>query len=108
MAGSKRLRATASPDTLEGDWLVERVAGLLPPLGLTKRIAKGRGWTRLAGIPVAPFRVVGRTLVYRGWPIRDDLEQESEGSWSGRGLVLGREFCRFRLVRPPDEPGAWR
>ena len=108
MAGSKRLRATASPDTLEGDWLVERVAGLLPPLGLTKRIAKGRGWTRLAGIPVAPFRVVGRTLVYRGWPVRDDLEQESEGSWSGRGLVLGREFCRFRLVRPRDEPGAWR
>ena len=108
MAGSKRLQATASPDTLEGDWLVERVAGLLPPVRLTKRIENGRGWTRLAGIPVAPFRVVGRTLVYRGWPIRDDLEQESERSWSGRGLVLGHEFCRFRLVRPPGELGARR
>jgi len=75
-------------------------------IGLTKSIANGRGWTRLAGIPIAPFRVVGRTLVYRGWPIRDDLEQDSEGSWSGRGFVLGREFCRFRLVRPPGALGA--
>jgi len=106
MSGSKRQRVTASPDTLEGDWLVERVAGFLPPVGLTKSIANGRGWTRLAGIPIAPFRVVGRTLVYRGWPIRDDLEQDSEGSWSGRGFVLGREFCRFRLVRPPGALGA--
>ena len=108
MVDSTRLRATASPDILEGDWLVERVAGFLPPAGLTKRIENDRGWTRLVGIPVAPFRVVGRTLVYRGWPIRDDLEQESEGLWSGRGLVLGREFCRFRLVRHPGKLGARR
>ena len=87
----------ASP--LDGTWRVERVSGLLPPVGLTKRIANGRGWTFAARIPVAPFRVVGTTLVYRGWPIRDELAPAAAGTWHGRGLLLGREFCRFRLVR---------
>ena len=84
---------------LEGAWRVEREAGLLPPFGLTKTIGEGSGWTRAAGIPVAPFRVEGTTLVYRGWPLRDELVECPDGSWEGRGLLLGREFCKFRLVR---------
>ena len=86
--------------SLEGTWRVERVSGLLPPLGLSKRIAGGRGWTLAAGLPVAAFRLEGTDLVYRLWPIRDELEPAGDTSWNGRGLVFGREFCRFRLVRP--------
>jgi hypothetical protein len=85
--------------SLEGTWRVERTSGLVPPFGLSKRIANGRGWTLAAGVPVAPFRVAGTTLVYRGWPFRDELAPEPDGSWRGRGVALGREFCRFRLVR---------
>ena len=84
---------------LDGTWTVERVSGLLPPFGLSTRIAGGRGWTRAAGVPVAAFRLDGTTLVYRVWPIRDELEPAADGAWNGRGLVLGRQFCRFRLVR---------
>ena len=84
---------------LDGAWRVEREAGILPPFGLTKTIENGRGWTRALGVPVAPFRVVGHTLVYRGWPVRDVLEPRPDGAWAGRGFVLGREFCRFRLER---------
>jgi hypothetical protein len=85
--------------SLDGIWRVERTGGVLPPFGLSKRIERGRGWTLVAGLPVAPFRVAGTTLVYRGWPVRDELEPAADGSWNGRGIVLGREFCRFRLVR---------
>ena len=81
-----------------GRWRVERVGGLLPP-GLRKRIGRGGGSTRLGPFPLAPFRVRGRTLDYRLLPIRDELAPAADGTWLGRGLLFGREFCRFRLVR---------
>jgi hypothetical protein len=81
-----------------GRWRVERVGGLLPP-GLRKRIGQDGGSTRLGPLPLAVFRVRGRTLDYRLLPIRDELTPSADGTWLGRGLVLGREFCRFRLVR---------
>ena len=31
--------------------------------------------------------------------IRDELEARDDGGWDGRGLLLGREIGRFRLVR---------
>jgi hypothetical protein len=90
---------------LEGTWHVKRESGLLPPFGVGKRIAGDSGWTTVGGLPAAPFRVAGTTLVYRGWPIRDELEARADGTWSGRGILLGREFCRFRLVpAPPEQP----
>jgi len=87
---------------LEGQWKVRRESGLLPPRGVSKRIGAGRGWTLLLGLPVAPFRVEraggeAHTLRYRLLPIRDELSPRADGSWAGRGLLLGREFCRFRL-----------
>jgi hypothetical protein len=85
-------------NSLDGSWRVERERGLLPPFGLGKRIRGDSGWTTVAGLPAAPFRVAGRTLVYRGWPIRDELELTPGGTWAGRGIFMGREFCRFRLV----------
>ena len=85
------------PSELSGEWHVERVSGVLPP-GLRKHIGVGTGSTRLGRLPLAFFRVRGRTLDYVGWPVRDEL-QPTEGGWLGRGLLLGREFCRFRLVR---------
>jgi len=84
---------------LDGTWHVRREAGVLPPFGLSKTIANAEGWTRALGVPVAPFRVAGTTLLYRGWPVRDELEPLPDGSWQGRGLLFGREFCRFRMVR---------
>ena len=79
---------------------MRRESGLLPP-GVTKRIGAGSGWTLLLGVPVASFRVEqrpgGRTLRYRLLPIHDELSPRPDGAWEGRGLLLGREFCRFRL-----------
>jgi hypothetical protein len=86
-------------DALEGEWRVERKSGLLPPLGLTKRIGEGRGVTLAFGVPVAWFRVEGSVLVYRGLPVRDVLTRIDEDTFSGEGRVLDRTFCRFRLVR---------
>lgn len=86
-----------------GRWRVERVSGLLPPGGLRKRIGRDGGSTRIGPVPVAPFRVRGRTLDYLLLPVRDELEPTSGGVWEGRGLLFGREFCRFRLV--PDDSG---
>lgn len=87
-------------DEPSGRWRVERVGGLLPP-GLRKRIGRNGGSTRLGPLPLALFRVRGRTLDYRLLPIRDELTPAGDGTWLGRGLLFGREFCRFRLV--PDD-----
>lgn len=88
-----------APAPLEGRWRVERVSGPLPPGGLRKRIGRRRGSTRLGPVPLALFRVRERTLDYLVWPVRDELSPAADGTWSGRGFLFGREFCRFRLVR---------
>jgi hypothetical protein len=85
-----------------GEWRVVRRSGLMPPVGLTKTIGSQEGETRLFGVPVGRFRVVGRTLIYKGWPVADRLEQGMDGDWEGRGLLFGREFCRFAL-RPEGQ-----
>jgi hypothetical protein len=87
-----------SEDVPEGRWRVERVGGLLPP-GLHKQIGRDGGSTRLGALPLAVFRVRGWTLDYRLLPVRDELAPAGDGTWLGRGLLFGREFCRFRLVR---------
>lgn len=86
---------------LVGRWRVERVSGVLPPF-LRKSIGSERGWTALGRFPVAPFRVRGWTLDYAVWPVRDELAPGEGDDWIGRGLLFGREFCRFRLVREVD------
>jgi len=81
------------------------LAGLLPDFGLSKSIrSDGCGVTRVLGLPLLPFRIRmlpdgGAELRYRLLPLRDELAVTG-ATWSGRGLLLGREFCRFRLVRP--------
>ena len=87
-----------APIPRDGCWRVHRLSGVLPPFGVRKRIQQGRGWTLVGPIPVASFHVRGTTLVCRGLPIRDELEWQADGTWLGRGLLRGREFCRFRLV----------
>jgi len=74
------------------------VSGLLPPSGLRKRIGRRTGSTRIGRLPIAAFRVCGDTLDYRIFPVKDELAPGKDGTWVGRGLLLGREFCRFRLV----------
>ncbi len=99
-------RHTSAVPLLDGVWRVERKTGALPPFGLSKRIFGDAGWTLAMGVPAGYFRVRhGKdgavTLDYVGWPVRDELTPRDDGSWDGRGLLLGREFCRFRLVREP-------
>jgi hypothetical protein len=84
---------------LDGDWNVERVSGLLPPLlGLRKRIHGDRGETALGALPGVPFRVDGLRLRYPR-PLGafvDVLEPDAEG-YRGRATFRGREYGRFRL-----------
>ena|SRR5215210_5636292 len=93
---------------LEGDWRVERLGGLLPPMiGIWKRIHGDRGQTRIGPLwPGAPFRLVQRreghvALVYRPplWGLVDELSAEADGSWLGRAMLGGRELGRFRMTR---------
>jgi hypothetical protein len=96
------LHASGAPEKSEdlvGRWRVERVSGVLLPRGLRKRIGPRSGSTRLGLLPLALFRVQGHTLQYLGWPVRDELVPMEDGGWAGRGLLFGREFSRFRLVR---------
>jgi hypothetical protein len=88
---------------LQGEWRVERLSGLIPAFGLRKRVGRSGGSTRLGRLPLAFFRVRGLTLDYLAWPIQDELVPSEKGEWIGRGFFLGREFCRFRLVRPTRE-----
>lgn len=80
------------------------MSGLLPP-GLRKKIGRRTGSTLLGRFPIALFRVCGDTLEYRLFPVRDELTPGDAGTWVGRGLIFGREFCRFRLVRASEFPG---
>ncbi len=84
--------------------MVERVSGALPASLLRKRIFGDHGWTLAGEVPLGYFRVYreeadSATLDYLVMPIRDELEARDDGGWDGRGLVFGREICRFRLVR---------
>jgi hypothetical protein len=84
---------------LEGSWRVRRESGWLPPFGVTKEISKDMGRTRLFGLPVGRFRVDGQKLVYKIWPLRDELWLREDGTYGGRSFVLGLPWCEFTLVR---------
>ena len=81
-----------------GRWRIQREAGLLPPLGIGKRTRGSWGCTTVLGVPVAIFRIRPGTLDYMWLPLRDEIREMPDGSWRGRGLLLGREYCRFRMV----------
>jgi hypothetical protein len=87
---------------LDGEWDVERVSGLLPPLlGVRKRIDGTRGVTAVGPFPGVPFDVVGLELRYRApfAGVVDVLAPVSEGEFAGRATFRGREFGRFRMAR---------
>ena len=94
---------------LEGEWRVERLGGLLPPMiGIWKRIHGDGGQTRIGLLwPGAPFRLVQRceghvALVYRPplWGLVDELRIEADGSsWLGRAMLGSYELGRFRMTR---------
>jgi hypothetical protein len=89
-------------DGLDGDWMLERRGGLLPPLRrVRKRIAGGRGTTRVGRLPGPPFDVVGDELRYRA-PFQafvDRLRPEGDGSFAGTALFRGHRFARFSMRR---------
>jgi hypothetical protein len=85
--------------SLEGDWEVERLTGLLPTGHVRKRIHGGHGKTILAGTTIAHFAINGTTLSYAGLPINDDLVPISEQIWHGTGRLMGASFCSFRLIK---------
>jgi hypothetical protein len=102
---------TATMGALEGRWRIVREGGLLPPL-MRKQIHNGKGRLFLGLIPIGRFEVVGTTsvtLVYRRWPLRDEITLQPDGTWAGRGVLLGgKEFCRFRMVPMPHRLLGWR
>ena len=86
---------------LDGEWELQRLSGLLPPLvGMRKRIRGERGATVLpGGLPVS-FAVVAHELRYR-LPfsmVVDVLEPDGDG-WHGRATVFGRTVGEFRMSR---------
>jgi ferritin-like metal-binding protein YciE len=91
---------------LEGDWRVERLGGLLPPMvGVRKRIRGDRGESKIRPLVVWPFRIERRgervaQLVYRApfSGLVDELEAAADGSILGRSVLGGRELGRFRMV----------
>lgn len=86
---------------LDGEWDVQRLSGLLPPLaGIRKRIGGDRGATVLPGGLRVPFAVVARELRYRPpfSMVVDVLEPGSDG-WHGRATVFGRTVGEFRMSR---------
>lgn len=92
--------------SLQGDWRVERVAGLLPPMvGVHKRIRGEHGETRIGPLLSVSFRLEGRegyvALIYRPpfSMLVDELWPEANGSWIGRSTLCGRKFGRFRMIR---------
>ena len=97
---------------LEGDWRVERVDGLLPPMvGVWKRIRGDGGETCVGPLPAWPFRVERRegyvALVYRP-PFSafvDELRAGPAGTWLGRATLGGRGLGRFRMVRIGEGSG---
>ena len=91
---------------LEGEWRVERLGGLLPPMvGIWKRVHGARGETWFGILPVWPFRIERRVdrvvLVYRSPFSRliDELWPEASGSWLGRTMLGNLELGRFRMTR---------
>jgi ferritin-like metal-binding protein YciE len=100
--------------SLEGEWKVERLGGLLPPMiGVRKTIRGGAGETRVGPLAVWPFRrepKEGRVaLVYRT-PFSmfvDEVRREPDGSWLGRMTFLNLELGRFRMT-PIDHRKASR
>jgi hypothetical protein len=84
--------------SLDGDWRVERLGGVLPPLPIRKRIDGDSGVTRVGPLRL-PFRVAGMTLRYRP-PLHgfvDELQASGDG-FVGRAMLFGREYARFRLI----------
>jgi hypothetical protein len=103
-----------STKELEGEWRIERLGGLLPPMvGIRKRIRGARGETRLAILPLWPFRVerrTGRVALAYSPPLSllvDELRPEARGSWLGRTVIGSLELGRFRMIRSKghDDPG---
>jgi hypothetical protein len=91
---------------LEGDWRVERISGLLPPmLGVWKRIHGDHGETRLGPLPGVPFQVEqyegNVRLIYRPpfSMLIDTLRPDPDGSWLGQSTLGGRMLGRFRMTR---------
>jgi hypothetical protein len=94
-------------EALDGDWTVERVSGLLPPmLGISKSIRGGRGETRIAGLVRLPFTVApapggGARIAYRAplAMIVDEVTPDGQGGWSGISRVAGVGIGAFRMRR---------
>jgi hypothetical protein len=86
---------------LDGEWELQRLSGVLPPLvGMRKRIHGEHGATVLPGGLPVPFAVVAHELRYRPpfSMIVDVLEPDGDG-WHGRATVFGRTVGEFRMSR---------
>jgi ferritin-like metal-binding protein YciE len=73
---------------------------MLPPMtGVQKRIAGGRGETRIGRLPGAPFDVAGFELRYRApFAAFVDVVTPDGDGFSGVATFMGRELGRFEMT----------
>ncbi len=65
-------------------------------MGVTHREAS---WGEHSGVaPVIPLHPVHASATARPMGARVSKLLRKRDGWRGRGLVFGREFCRFRLI----------
>jgi hypothetical protein len=91
----------ADPHELDGDWVVHRESGLLPPLwGVRKHIEGRHGWTTFGPLRM-PFALDGHELHYRApfTSFVDIVEPMGPGSCAGRATFRGRTFATFTMTR---------
>lgn len=101
-------REITAHDALDGEWVVERVSGLLPPMvGVRKTIHGTRGETRVGRLLSLPFTVSrgAREAVRIDYRpplamIADELAPDGAGGWSGTSRIAGVPLGRFRMRRP--------
>jgi hypothetical protein len=94
----------STPPLPVGRWALERLGGLLPPLGpMVKEIGPdGRGVTRLGRLRM-PFRcepgdgTIRLRYPWTGGLLVDELRPQPDGSWFGEGRFLGRRYGSFRM-----------
>ena len=100
---------TVETASLEGNWRVERVSGFLLPVGMTKRIENGLGWTLVPAFPWRPSAWPERPSSTVAGRFGTSLSQtQASGVVAGSSLAASSAaFDSFRSSRRPEPDNPW-